>query len=224
MTLSEQHLRAETLARIAATPAMTRRDRRRQAIALVALAAAGMLTVFLSAGGVRPFDRPMSLMVATAAGSAILAVLAWVVALGRGGTMMGRSRVVLLSAVALLPLGLLLWKTGMSGLYDGMTAVWPTKPGLKCLGLELVTGALPLTLALAARRRLDPVHPATTGAALGAACGLASAALVDLWCPVADLRHLLLGHLLPIAVLALVGAAVGGPVLGLRFRARRPGR
>jgi hypothetical protein len=221
VTLAEQQLRAETLARIAGQASMTRRDRRRQALALVALAAVGMLVVFLSAGGIRPAARPMSLMVATAAGSAILAVLAWVVALGRGGDMLGRSRFVLLASVALLPMGLLLWKTGVSGMYHGMTAVWPERPGLKCLGLELVTGALPLLLALTARRRLDPVHPATTGAALGAACGLASAALVDLWCPVADLRHLLLGHVLPIALLAVAGALVGGPVLGIRFRARR---
>jgi hypothetical protein len=39
--------------------------------------------------------------------------------------------------------------------------------------------------------------------------------LVDLWCPVSYLPHLLLGHLLPIAVLAAVGALVGGRLLRL---------
>jgi hypothetical protein len=222
MAPSEQQLRARTLALAAGEASPTRRDRRRQAVVLVALAVAGMLAVFLGAGGVRPHERPLSLMVATVAGSAALAGLAFLLALGRGGSMLGRSRVLLLAGAALLPLALLLWKMGVSGLYQGMTAAWPEKPGLKCLGLELATGLLPLGLVLAARRRIDPVHPATTGAALGAACGLAAAALVDLWCPVADLKHLLLGHLLPIAVLASLGAALGRPLLGVHFQRRRP--
>src|SRR5439155_555935 len=73
-------------------------------------------------------------------------------------------------------------------------------------------------LGLGARRRADPVQPATSGAAIGAACGLAAAALVDLWCPVAHLPHLLLGHLLPVALLALAGAIAGSRLLAIRFQ------
>jgi len=56
----------------------------------------------------------------------------------------------------------------------------------------------------------------------GAGAGLGSALLIDLWCPVSYVPHLLIGHVLPIAVLASVGAAVGGRVLGVIRRAPRP--
>jgi hypothetical protein len=83
------------------------------------------------------------------------------------------------------------------------------------LSLSIATGALPLFAALLAWRHTDPLTPKATGAAFGAGAGLGSAVLVDLWCPVSYLPHLLLGHLLPIAVLAAVGALVGGRLLRL---------
>jgi hypothetical protein len=41
--------------------------------------------------------------------------------------------------------------------------------------------------------------------------------LMDLWCPVAHPQHLLLGHLLPIAALAALGAWAGHRWLGLKI-------
>ncbi len=38
----------------------------------------------------------------------------------------------------------------------------------------------------------------------------------DLWCPVGHLGHLLAGHLLPTALLGLLGAWLGQRLLGLR--------
>ena len=67
-----------------------------------------------------------------------------------------------------------------------------------------------LFAALMSWRRSDPVTPRATGAAFGAGAGLGSALLVDLWCPVAYVPHLLLGHVLPIAILSLAGALIGG--------------
>jgi hypothetical protein len=40
-----------------------------------------------------------------------------------------------------------------------------------------------------------------------------SSVLIDLWCPVSYLPHLLVGHVLPIAVLAAAGAAIGRRLL-----------
>jgi hypothetical protein len=64
---------------------------------------------------------------------------------------------------------------------------------------------------LASRR---PDDGARDGAAFGAGAGLGSAVLVDLWCPVSYVPHLLLGHVLPIAVLAAAGACLGARILG----------
>jgi hypothetical protein len=47
------------------------------------------------------------------------------------------------------------------------------------------------------------------GGALGAAVGACATVLVDLWCPVAYVPHLVLGHLLPMALLGLIGMWLG---------------
>jgi hypothetical protein len=221
VVMSAEQLRGEVLARIAREPSPTRPERRRRSALLAGLTVAATAAVFTAFGGVRPHARPLSLVMATASGTVLLAVIALAVVFGRRSAMLGRSRPVLLATIAGLPLALVLWKVGVSALYDGMTAVWPDRPGFRCLALSLSAALTPLMLAMAARRRTDPVRPGITGAALGAACGLAAAVLVDLWCPVAHLGHLLLGHLLPIVLLAAAGAAVGSRVLGLRFQPTR---
>ena len=78
--------------------------------------------------------------------------------------------------------------------------------GLRCLRLSLAVAAAPFAALLAVRRGTDPLQPAVTGAVLGMASGAFAWVLVDLWCPVAYMPHLLLGHVLPIALLAIAGA------------------
>ncbi len=105
----------------------------------------------------------------------------------------------------------------MSAVYDRILP-WPDRVGLRCLKLSIVTGALPLFAALIAWRRTDPLTPTATGAAFGAGAGLGSAVLTDLWCPVSYLPHLTLGHVLPILILACVGALFGYIALSVRRR------
>ena len=59
------------------------------------------------------------------------------------------------------------------------------------------------------------MHPVTSGAASGVAAGAGAWAMIDLWCPVAYPPHLLLGHVLPIVLLTVVGAVLGGRLLGV---------
>jgi hypothetical protein len=209
-------LRAQVLAAVEDVPALTRNELRLRAAWLAGAAAIASLTVFLVAGGVRSAPRPPLLVVATATGTAGLAALALLLA-AWSGRRTSRPRAALWAALALLPAGLLLWKTGLSAFFDGMLVAWPERIGYRCLRLSLLMGAGPLAAALFALRESDPVHPFTRGAALGAAAGLAAAVLVDLWCPVAYLPHLLLGHLVPIAALAALGTA-GGVLLRPRRR------
>jgi hypothetical protein len=63
------------------------------------------------------------------------------------------------------------------------------------------------------RRRTDPVHPGIAGAVLGVTAGLAAGSLVDLWCPVGHIPHVLLGHILPLVLVALAGAWAGRRLL-----------
>jgi hypothetical protein len=66
---------------------------------------------------------------------------------------------------------------------------------------------------LVMRRGSDPVHPGVAGAALGITAAVAAGTLVDLWCPVAYLPHVLLGHILPLVVAAAFGAWAGQRLL-----------
>jgi hypothetical protein len=101
----------------------------------------------------------------------------------------------------------------------------PGHPGFRCLGVTVLFGAILLAAFALARRRSDPLFPRASGAALGAAAGAWGAMMVDLWCPVLEPSHLVLGHALPIVLLTAAGALVVGPYVAMRGapRLRRSG-
>ena len=131
--------------------------------------------------------------------------------------MLGRSRTWLLCGIVLIPLGLFAWKVICSLAFGDPMVAWPARPGLRCLSLSLLVAAGPL-LAFLAARRSAPVHPALNGAAIGVASGACAWVALDLWCPVAFVPHLLLGHLLPLCILGGTGALLGQALLSLRSR------
>jgi hypothetical protein len=165
--------------------------------------------VFFLAGGARPLGRPLSLVVGTALGIAAASALAGWAALGRGRSMLGRARHLLVPISIGAPLAILAWKVFWSAQYAGALSAWPTRPGLRCLILSLSLGLCPLVAFAIARCSSDPRRPTLTGFAAGVALGCITSLLTDLWCPVAYLPHLLLGHLVPIALLGVLGAWLG---------------
>jgi hypothetical protein len=173
------------------------------------------LVLFALLGGAESGPRPWTLLVATVTGSGGLSLVALSVAFGRGGRTLGPPRAWLAGVALLPPLLMLLWKLGCSASFHGMLVAWPERPGLRCFGVSLLFGAVPLATFLLARRGSDPVHPLSLGAALGASGGLWAATLVDLWCPVAFPLHVVLGHVLPALMLAAVGALAGSRLLSL---------
>ena len=99
-----------------------------------------------------------------------------------------------------------------------MTVPWPGRPGFRCLGLSLAMAAPLLVAFVVIRRRSDPVHPGIAGAALGITAGVAAGTLVDLWCPIAYLPHVLLGHILPLVArgaVRCVGRATSPPAVAI---------
>jgi hypothetical protein len=214
MSLSP-HLKQRLWDSMAARPSPTRTQTRREQRWFMIAGAAGALLVFLSRGGIRLTGRPAALAAMTSLGTALIAGLGvYVLLTRRDRSMLRRPLAWLLTALALSTVGFVVWKVAWSAQFD-LTARWPDRIGYRCLGLGSVCGALPLLAWLAAHRGTEPLTPAITGAAFGAGAGLASAVLVDLWCPVAYLPHLLLGHVLPIALLAGLGALLGGRLLRL---------
>jgi hypothetical protein len=210
-------LKNRVLDQIAQQPAPTRREVQRSTAILVGCGISGALVIFFLEGGVRVTGRPPLLVALTSLGTALIAGVGMWILFTRGRSMLGRPRALLVRAAVLSAIGFLGWKYGMSSLY-GLTERWPDRVGLRCLWLSVTLGALPLFAALLSWRRAASLTPVSTGAAFGAGAGLGSAVLVDLWCPVAYVPHLMLGHVLPIVLLAALGGVLGAWVLRLRRR------
>jgi hypothetical protein len=135
--------------------------------------------------------------------------------------MLGRPRwALVLVAVAVPPL-LVAWKLSWSARFVGALVAVPGRPGLRCFALSLVLALAPLAAILWARRGRDSVHPRALGAAVAVAVGALAWIAVDGWCPIGDPGHVLLGHWLPLELLAAAGALLGGLVLGLKSPPRR---
>jgi hypothetical protein len=197
-----EDLKLRLLREVASAPASTRTAESLRAAWLLGCAVAASIATYLVLGGVRITGRPISLVVGT-----VLGVVA------RGRAMSGRASAWLTTVALLSPLALFGWKLWWSLQYEGGLDRWPSRAGFRCLGLSLALGALPLAAFLFIRRGTDPVHPGRAGMALGVALGLAVAPLVDAWCPVAYVPHLLLGHILPVVALGAMGLFVGRKVL-----------
>ena len=217
MPLSPE-FKSRVLASVREVPAPTRKETLRRQTWLFGVGLAGALALFFIKGGLRVTNRPPSLIALTSLGTAVCAGIGMWLLFTRGPGGLRRPWTVLLGAAVLSTVAFVTWRWGVSALYNRAGA-WPGRVGLRCLSLGVGTGGLMLFAALMSWRRSDPVTPRATGAAFGAGAGLGSAFLVDLWCPVSYVPHLLLGHVLPIIILSLAGALIGGRVLGM-FRRR----
>jgi Negative regulator of sigma F len=204
---------ARIKAAIRRQPSPTRRQVSARQAALLLLGSLLALACFIAVGGVRTGPRTWSLVLATVVGDAGISAAAVSMAMGRGGQMLGRSAFELLVTAIVGPLAFISWKLLCSRWFH--VAPWPAA-GFRCLALTLLLACFPLVAVFVARRGLDPLHPGSLGAALGVASGLCAGVLVDLWCPSGAPTHLLLGHLLPIALLALAGAWIGQRALAMR--------
>jgi hypothetical protein len=205
-------LRARILASAAVTPSRTRSEgRRRAAVAYGAGALVGILHFEAWGGLAHSAGRPRVLTVSMAFGAVVLAVASSAVGWWRG-SMVGRPAQVLWTAPLLVPAITLAWLFAFHNRYVEPFA----RVGYRCLGLSLVAGGALLCAAVWLRRGTVVQHAPLAGAALGATAGAWSAVLVDLWCPLTNVPHSLVGHVLPIVILAGLGALLGKTTLRLR--------
>jgi len=228
-----EELRARVLAAVSAETSPTRADlKHRNLLIGLAAAASGLgAFVFFTAlmsdghlvrlgGEVAPhqyLERPVGLVATSVGGALVVAATALWLALRRGRSMLGRSRRRLLFGGALIPISLLAWKVGCSIAFGASMVAWPERPGERCLALSLFVAAGPL-LSFLAIRGSAPVQPVLNGAVIGFAAGAFAWVAADLWCPIGYVPHVLLGHVLPLGVLAGVGALLGRALLVPRSR------
>jgi hypothetical protein len=213
-------LKQRILAQAAAQPSASRATTTRRRFLLIAGSATAMAFGYwlfaIAMFGWQHIPRSTLLLGGTSIGAALVAGLAIAVAIGRGQTMLGRSRRWLIAVTALAPIVLLGWKVLWSALFGNLDE--SPRLGYRCLAMSLSMGTVPIVLLSLTRRGEDPRHPGLLGAAIGVAVGASGWVLVDLWCPVAGIWHLLRGHVLPVLLLAALGAVLGSVLLALRAR------
>jgi Negative regulator of sigma F len=162
--------------------------------------------------------RPLAYVAALGAAWLLVGLAATWASVTRGRSMLGRPAGWSVAVAVATPLALLVssWVAG---------AVWPPAYGdvapashAVCFAMTLGLALGPLALLLGLRGATDPVTPRLTAASIAAAAGAWAALVIELHCGIAAPSHVMLGHVLPVALLtALAGLAVG------RFVALRPG-
>jgi hypothetical protein len=154
---------------------------------------------------------PLDRLVMMSAEVSLLAVLAVLLATMRGRHGLGAS-VTTLAFVSLAVTPLYALATMVAPLAPQVidptppALAWSVRTGLMCSGFGSLIGGIVLAALAFAMRRTVPAAPVTRGAAIGAAAGAATGLALHLFCPHFDRVHLVIGHVLPIAIFVALGA------------------
>jgi hypothetical protein len=210
-------LRARVLAEVARTPSPTREVYKRRIMLMAALGSVATVILFVGMGGMSPGTRPVEMIAFTVGFALVAAAVLTRLSSGQSGSMLGRPRAVLLTAVVatapLLALAALCatmaWPAPAAEHVDGAAT-------LACGAISVLQGALPLVVLLLPRRGSDPVHPVITGAALGMTAGAWTVVMAYLRCPHAAPMHCIIAHVVPTLILTGLGALLGWLLLRVR--------
>jgi hypothetical protein len=214
-------LKERVLASVRRVPSPVRTQGRREARQVLAASLGLALALFFAAGGVRRgLGRPAWWVAASVlAWGAVAVVSLWTA--WRAGIARGAGAVTSLATVIVgAPSVLLVVSLVLARIDPDLVHALPGRPWLHCFALTLAAAACPLVGLSRARRSSEPTHPIASGSALGVASGACAGVMVDLWCLDATPRHVLVGHVLPMGLLALLGAMLGARVIAMRSRQR----
>jgi len=214
-------LRARVLAEVARTPSPTRADYKRRIMLVAAIGALATVSLFLGTGGMSPGTRPVEMIAFTVGFALVAAAVLTRLSSGQSGSMLGRSRPLLLTAVVVTAPVLAVVALCAS-------TFWPhaaedhveSGAHLACGAMSVLQGALPLLALLLPKRGTDPVHPAVTGAALGMTAGAWTVVMAYMRCPHGNAMHCIVAHVVPTLILTALGAGLGW--LLLRVRTTQP--
>jgi hypothetical protein len=216
-----ERLYARVRSAVTSTPAATTRTRTRIIAALAIVPTLTTLVVLIASGLV--YGQPAAgLDVDVASSAAALTILALLIGLacastafvlwqGRSGLGIASTWLVSIAAlVAPVYAALTVVQPLHSGAADdvSLTGVAISPWGLRCIFIASVVGASVLAIFAVTLRRAVAVAVGLRGAALGAAAGGWAGLAVFAFCPSGELQHLLVGHVLPIALLTLCGARI----------------
>jgi hypothetical protein len=209
-------LKTRVLEAARAAPSPTRQDRVAGARVILVVSPAVAVALLLAFDGLHHGQgRPRWFFLAATAGWAIVALAATWVALARHRLAAAFPREWLVGVALGTPVVLFGMMLGFALAFPELTTLHAERVGFRCLGLALATAAFPFAALTRLRRGSDPVHPVASGAAIGVACGAWAGVVVELWCPVAAMRHVLVGHVLPMVVLGALGAMFASRVIAM---------
>jgi RNA polymerase sigma-70 factor (ECF subfamily) len=227
--LPSPELRARVLAAARREPVAAIKEgaSRRVAVVLRGFAVAGAIAIAAGIhGSEAKTPRPLGCILSLELLWLSLAVAATWAGVDRGRSMLGRPKAWRVAVAALTP-------AAMLAAWLPVAFAWPQtlvdtsglRAHLLCVVTTMALAAGPLIAFAWLRRGSDPASPRLTGAALGAAAGAwGDAAHVPI-CGYTAPAHIIIGHILPVALLALVGVIIGDRVVALRAEAglgRRP--
>jgi len=194
---------------VGAMPSPTRaqvQSRRLAAAALAVVWAAAMAGVL----GVRPDAAalPGSYLLFWCVAPALLAFAGMIVLSRAGRSGLGLTLGVVAALAVASPGALALLALGLPTPPAAVAGPGFVRGLVVCLDMTLVGALPPLVLAVAVLRRAFPSAAGWRGALVGATAGLLSATAMNVHCPLVDPMHMLLGHALPIALAAGLGAVL----------------
>lgn len=155
-----------------------------------------------------------------------LTIAATLVAVRRGRLGLGSGLAVLAPSAVFVPpvyAALILMNpvhAGDPAAFSAALSPW----GLRCLTLATLIGMVVLASCTVALRGSVLVAGRFRAASLGAAAGAWSGLSVFIFCPAHDLKHLLVGHALPVALFTIAGAVAVPRFLQLAQPTRDPDR
>lgn len=194
------------------------RQQHRARSTAVILASVMPIVAMAAMRGVHAGGRPLGYVATIAIAWTALAALATAFVL-RSETTLGRPRPALAALAPALPIALATVSIAANLAFPetlhGMEDVAPT--GLMCTAMAIGLSVLPVAALLYVYRRSDPVRPVALGGALGAVAASWSGAVLATQCPQTTPGHVVLAHVVPIALTAVVAAVVGSRVLALRW-------
>jgi hypothetical protein len=217
-TTPSERLYLRIRAAVEALPAATTRTRTRIFAALALVPALTVAVVLIAsevvygepAAGLHVDVSSATAMSTILASLAVLAVASTLLALWQGNDGFGIGSISLTSIAALVvPVyaALTVLRPLHSGAADdvALTGVAISPWGLRCLFVATAVSVPVLAILAAALRRASAVSSRLRGAALGAAAGAWGGVAVFVFCPSGNLQHLLVGHVLPIALFTVLG-------------------
>jgi hypothetical protein len=174
--------------------------------------------ILVSIGGPGAYGRPAAYTLVLASLWALVGAAGAWAAVARGPSMLGRPASWRVLVLILTPLALVLTAQVTGALWPPPDKVADMQKHLVCIEFTTLMALGPLVAFTYLRRGSDPVSPRLTGATLGAVSGVIGAVGIELRCSHATFTHIAAGHVLPVALLAIVGALVAGRIVAVRAR------